>query len=76
MTDWRVWLWAAMHSPAFRFCRVIAPIKLYFQKEYDGWSFVINVRPLSLYVPYEARDAYWRKHKSLDPISPFDDIPF
>lgn len=75
--SWRIFFWAALHHPMFKYCRVTIPITLGWRwcKTYAGWEFSIKLHfsPLRAYIPYEVTDAYAIAHNQ--PLT-FDDIPF
>ena len=77
MNDLRIFMWAAMHHPDFRFCLLHLPIRLQIHTHRPR-----RYRPvfaIELYVvrqlvslPWTVKDDYWRSQG----IAPYSDIPF
>jgi hypothetical protein len=79
MENWRIFLWAAMHSPEFRLCYIETPIALRFRAGSTAPGVIywlgINFQPFKIYVPWSVRSAYSKAHR-LKTYDDFDDIPF
>jgi len=77
MSDWRIFFWAMLHSPEFKYCLIGSPIKLHcrWEKGYRswGWTFGILFQRPKIYLPYKVQDEYYTAHSL--PLT-FDDIPF
>lgn len=77
----RIFKWAMLHSPEFRYCFIKLPISLGFKwaKDYKGdWSVSISIsfQRLGVYIPWSVRDDHYLHTGRDNPALDFDDIPF
>jgi hypothetical protein len=78
MNRWKIFFWAMLHSPEFKYCDIHLPIRFVFRKVYSvpsGYGLELQLRPLSVYVPWCVERAYLKVHNSIRQDD-FDDIPF
>lgn len=78
MKNLRFFRWAMMHHPDFKLCYIQMPIVFRAERSYSLYQtyfrFDITIRPVSIFVPYSVRDAYWTAQGKAEQF--FDDIPF
>jgi hypothetical protein len=78
MSDWHIFFWAMLHSPEFKYCGINLPLRVQLRREYGSvawriYALRVQLRSLSVYVPWSVRTAYSEAHGL---THPFDDIPF
>jgi hypothetical protein len=78
MSDWRIFFWAMLHSPEFKYCGINLPLRVQFRREYASnvwrqYTLSVSIRSLSVYLPWSVRKSYT---EALGLADPFDDIPF
>lgn len=73
----KIFLWAAMHSPNFKFCYIPLPLSLHFKRHYPypGYVCELHMEPLNIYLPWMVRNDYY--HFNSEGITPqYEEIPF
>jgi hypothetical protein len=77
MQNWKLYLWAAMHSDKFWMCHINLPITIKMgtsragEQYYVRFDFTLSLpRP---YIPWDVKDQYY---KSFGLTPKYDDIPF
>lgn len=77
LSDWKLFVWAALHSPKFGWCYFKSPIVLEGRFEsYRGMRVVhvrLAIRWPSIYLPYSVKSDYEEFH-GIKPL--YDEIPF
>jgi hypothetical protein len=81
MSEWRIFFWAMLHSPEFRYCYIRNPIAFGFRvgRTADSRIFWLSLtfQALGPYMPWSVRDAFYFAHKDEPAVETmFDDIPF
>jgi hypothetical protein len=76
----KVILWAALHSPDFKYCYLKPLVEFHIRVEqrYPAWVWHISIwwrSPLTVYVPWSVQNAYNLACKGISE-SEYDDIPF
>ncbi len=80
MNDWKIFLWAAMHHPDFRYCQILFPCVVDFWRFGETFRITITFQLPKLDIPWDVERDYQRRNQQPVPqrvwTGDYDDIPF